>query len=98
MLFTDMQGKAVTPKSLKWQLQKTSGAIINERSFANCDCTGETAVLLSGPDLATFGEHDTGKRYFAINGIYDSDEGLNIPLTDQCIFEIDKLLSQDNIS
>jgi hypothetical protein len=97
MLFTDEKSNVVTPTSLKWQFMRTSGVVINNRSFANCPFTatgGEAEVVLSGDDLAIFGSSDSGIRLFSVQGVYDSTAGTGLPLTDELIFAIQPLLGQ----
>ena len=93
LTFTDEDGLVVVPTSAEWQLQKTDGTIVNERSFDNCSFSG-TEVVLSGDDLAVFGTTDNGKRVFAVQAVYDSDAGSDLPLNDEVTFRIQKLLRQ----
>lgn len=93
LTFTDEDGAVVVPTSAAWQLMRLDGTVVNERSFANCAFIG-TEVALSGDDLAMFGTTDNGKRVFAIQAVYNSDAGNNLPLNDEVTFKIQKLLSQ----
>jgi len=91
--FSDETDTEVTPKTNAWQLQNTSGRIINSRSFVNGSFSG-TQIVLSGDDLALFGTTDTGNRVLGFQGTYDSDIGMNLSLTDEVTFTIESLLSQ----
>jgi len=93
MSFTDETGATVVPSSAAWQLQKTDGTIINNRSFANCPITG-SQVVLTGPDLSMLDGSDSGVRIFAVQATYGS---YNWPLTDDVKFTINRLVSQANI-
>ena len=97
MSFTDEDDAAVTPTSLQWQLMKSDGTIVNDRAFADNAFTasaGEATVILSGDDLAMFGDKDNGRRVFSIQGEYDSTAGVGLPLKDEVNFRVQKLLGQ----
>ena len=93
LTFVDEDGAVVVPTSAAWQLQKLDGAIVNNRSFANCPFSG-TEVVLSGDDLAVFGLTDNGVRVFAVQAVYDSNMGAGLPLNNEVKFKIQRLLSQ----
>jgi len=93
LAFTDEEGTTVVPVSATWQLQKTDGTIINNRSFANCSFTG-TKVVLSGLDLSITDSSDSGVRIFAIHVRYNSNIGSNLNITDEIKFKINRLVSQ----
>ena len=93
VVFTDETGATITPTVAAWQLQRTDGAIVNNRSFANCPITG-TEIVLSGLDLAIFGISDNGVRIFSVQGLYDSDAGIDLPVNDEAKFKITRLMSQ----
>jgi hypothetical protein len=90
--FTDEDENAVVPNTAAWQLMKTDGTIVNERSFENCSFTGD-AVVLSGDDLQLF-DNDSKKRVFAIHATYNSTAGDDLPLNDEVMFKITDLVSQ----
>ena len=96
MSFTDEDDAAVTPTSLQWQLMKSGGTIVNDRAFADNAFTalaGEATVVLSGDDLAMFGD-GSGRRVFSIQGVYDSTAGSGLPIKDEAVFVIQQLLGQ----
>lgn len=97
---TDEDGNALTIGQLTtpaWQLMKSDGTIINNRSFANCALTALSWVL-SGDDLAIFGSSDSGLRVLSFQARYDCTLGSNQPLNDECKFAIDKLVGQEDES
>ena len=97
MLFEDEDDVTVTPNNLSWQLMKTNGTVVNERSFENCGFSaagGVAEIVLSGDDLAMFGAGDSGHRVFSIQGEYDSNAGTGLPITSEAVFQIQKLLGQ----
>lgn len=95
---TDSEGVVLTIGQLndpKWQLmQFDTKKIINNRSFALSSLIS-LEVLLKGDDLAIFSA-ESGKRIFAIECTYNSTDGNNIPLTEECEFNINALYSQVN--
>lgn len=93
VVFTDETGAVVTPTVAAWQLQRTDGSIVNNRSFDLCPITGAD-IVLSGLDLAIFGISDNGYRIFSVQGTYDSDLGVDLPIPDEFKFKIDRLMSQ----
>ncbi len=77
----------------QWQLMKSDGTVINSRSFANCPLSSLTFVL-SGDDLAVFGNNDSCRRVLSFQATYDSTAGNGLPLKGECKFSIDRLLGQ----
>lgn len=96
LTFTDEDGATAVPTSAEWQLMKTDGTIVNERSFENCSFSG-TEVVLSGLDLAIYGSADNGVRVFGVQAVYDSNIGIDLPMTDEIRFKIQRLLSQTDL-
>jgi len=97
MSFKDEEGEDVTPTNLQWQLMKSDGTIVNDRAFADNSFSasgGGALVVLSGDDLAMFGDKDNGRRVFSIQGEYDSTAGVGLPLKDEVNFRVQKLLGQ----
>ena len=82
----------VEPKTAYWQLTKTDGTIINNRSFANCPLV-DGKIIVSGDDLAIFGEMDTRIRVVAIMATYDSTNGLDLPCNKEFEFSIIRMVS-----
>lgn len=97
MSFIDQAGESVMPYSLQWQLMRKNGAVVNGRTFANGSLTG-THVVLTGNDLAMFGDGDGGVRVFSVQGEYDSSIGTGLKITGECIFKIESLLGQVDIT
>lgn len=93
LAFTDEDGATVVPTASAWQLMKTDGSIVNSRAFASCSFSG-TTVVLSGDDLQLFASDDK-KRIFAIEAVYNSTAGNNLPLVDEVQFKINPLISQE---
>ena len=97
LAFTDEDGTTVVPTSLAWQLMRSDGTVVNDRTFADGSFSG-TEIVLSGNDLAMFGGSDSGHRVLSIQGVYDSDAGPDLPLKAECNFAIDRLLGQTDES
>jgi len=53
----------------EWQLMNTDGTVINDRTFANSAMTSLQFVL-SGDDLAIFGDSDRGNRVLSFSAQY----------------------------
>ena len=91
--FTDAAGDPVTPDSVKWTLSDMEGTVINTR--LNVPETPATSVdiVMSGDDLALqTGETGTVKRLLTVAAVYDSTEGLNLPLNEEVVFLLDPLV------
>jgi len=93
LVFTDEDGAAVVPTGLAWQLMRSSGVVVNNRTFALGSFSGST-IVLSGDDLAIFTGGDSGYRILSIQGVYISSAGSDLPLKGECKFTIDRLVGQ----
>lgn len=91
--FKDEAGEAVTPNSINWWLSSLDGAIINSRANVSVDTPSASWYLtLSGDDLQILNKDaDIEKRYVTVKAFYDSDRGLNLPLTTAVIFGVKNL-------
>lgn len=92
----DEDGVALTVGQLTnpaWQLMKTDGTVVNDRSFAFSPLSSLVFVL-SGNDLALFGSSDNKKRVISFQAAYDSTAGSNLPLKAECVFAITPLIGQ----
>ena len=68
----DDNGTALTFAQLtnpEWQLMNTDGTVINDRTFANSAMTS-LQFILSGDDLAIFGDSDRGNRVLSFSAQY----------------------------
>ena len=83
-------GDLVAPK---WQLMRTDGTVVNDRTFALGTLTSLTWALTTN-DLAIFGTTDSGDRVLSFQASYTSDLGAGLPLKGECRFTIHKLLGQ----
>lgn len=94
--FTDEDGNAVTPNSIKWSLVDDDGDTINNRDQVDfTPVASSVEILLSGDDLA-IQEAETAeisvKRHIVIEATYNSaTHGNNIPLKEQGTFYVDNL-------
>lgn len=87
--FTDDAGASVTPNTLAWTLTDDSGNVINSRlSVAVAVPASSVTVVLSGDDLADVAS--TNRRALAFRGTYDSDLGIDLPMTAECRFTIQR--------
>lgn len=77
----------------QWQLMRSSGTVVNSRTFAASSLTSLEFVL-SGDDLAIFGDSDRGNRVLSFYATYDSSAGSGLPLVGECTFNVQKVLGQ----
>lgn len=91
--YIDGTDTPMVPESSEWQLMKRDGTIINGRTFTAGSFTG-TKVVMFGDDLMLDSTKDT-VRIFALQGLYNSTLGSNLPFTEEIEFEIRNLYSQD---
>lgn len=92
VIFRDENKKEITPKTSAFQLMKLDRSVINSRTFANGAFLGNK-VILSGDDLAVFGDDDTLFRIFAVRGTYDSTYSDDLPCVCEVEFVITRLLN-----
>ncbi len=79
--------------SLNWTLTDTAGAIINNRSAVDIPSpTNPQKILLQGYDLVISGS-DNVQRVLTVEGTYNSTNGSNLSIKDQCRFWIDNLVA-----
>ena len=87
--FTDEDGNAEDVKTLTWSLTDGHGNVINSRSDVTVTAPGSSEnIVLSGDDLALFGDDDDGARVVTVEATYDSDNGSDMPLKDKCSFTV----------
>ena len=92
--FTDDDGIAVTPKTLKWTLVDNLGNVINEREQVEVSSLSTSVdIVLSGDDLAATVSENTKyfKRFLVVEATYDSTSGSDLPLKDEALFHIKNL-------
>jgi len=96
MTFTDEDGDAVVPQSIKWHLMDINGlAYINSRQdVAVASPSSVVDVVLYGDDLqilSTESHKSEVKRKFIVEATYNSDLASNLPLKGETVFTIDNL-------
>ena len=96
----DDNGTALTFAQLtspEWQLMNTDGTVINERTFANSAMVSLQFVL-SGDDLAIFGESDRGNRVLSFSAQYtgtlDDSTSFTGNIVAECVFNVFRVLGQ----
>ena len=91
--FTDEDGDAVIPATIKWTLSTAKGVIVNGReNVAVAVPAAEVEVLLSGEDLKILsGEVNQAVRLFTVNATYDSALGIGLPLKGAIRFIVEDL-------
>ena len=96
LVYTDEDENVVVPATIAWQLMRSDGTVVNDRTFANCSFSG-TTVVLSGDDLQIYSGDpvDNRKRIFAIQATYNSSAGTGLPMNDEVQFKITNLVSQE---
>lgn len=91
--FTDEDGDATVPKTVKWTLTNAQGTVVNSREDVVVAVpTAEIDILLSGDDLQILtGEVNEGIRLLTINATYDSKLASDVPLKGSIRFVVDNL-------
>ncbi len=98
MTFTDEDENLVTPTELQWQLMLPDKTIVNNRTFILnpfIAIDGVAVVALTKDDLAVI--NGNKKRVFSLQGVYDSDAGNDLAITDEISFSIRKLVGQVDV-
>ena len=89
--FTDQDGNAVTPTSVKWTLSDSAGNTINDRYEVSETPAASVAIVLTGEDLAHLGDYLP--RVVTVEALYDSvTYGNDLPLKDSIEFIIDDII------
>lgn len=86
--FTDEAGETVTPNSLTWSMYNRAGRVCNSRENVSLTPASSVTVVLTGDDLKYT---DGAQRFVVFDGDYDSSNGSNLPLRDECMFFISDL-------
>jgi len=96
----DDNGTALTFAQLtspEWQLMNTDGTVINDRTFANSAMTSLQFVL-SGDDLAIFGDSDRGNRVLSFSAQYtgtlDDNSSFTGNIVAEGVFNVFRVLGQ----
>ena len=96
----DDNGTSLTFSQLmnpEWQLMNTDGTVINDRTFASSDMTSLQFVL-SGDDLAIFGESDRGNRVLSFSAQYtgtmDDSTSFTGNIVAEGVFNVFRVLGQ----
>jgi len=81
----------------EWQLMNTDGTVINDRTFANSAMTSLQFVL-SGDDLAIFGDSDRGNRVLSFSAQYtgtlDDSTSFTGNIVAEGVFNVFRVLGQ----
>ena len=96
----DDNGTSLTFSQLmspEWQLMNTDGTVINDRTFANSAMTSLQFVL-SGEDLAIFGDSDRGNRVLSFSAQYtgtlDDSTSFTGNIVAEGVFNVFRVLGQ----
>lgn len=83
--------------SPEWQLMNIDGTVINDRTFANSAMTSLQFVL-SGDDLAIFGDSDRGNRVLSFSAQYtgtmDDSTSFTGNIVAEGVFNVFRVLGQ----
>jgi len=94
--FSDENGDALVPKTMKWSLTDTSGTVINARDQVVVAVpAASNDIVLSGDDLQIKSlevSQDTVVRVLIIEATYNSDLGSDLSVNDDAGFEIENLV------
>ena len=93
--FTDEDGNAVIPDTIKWTLTDLYKTVINGREDVVIAVpAASNEVLLKGEDLQILGSGDDGARVFTVKATYTSlTFGANLPLNGSARFSVDDLIA-----
>ena len=93
--FTDENGSAVAPETLKWSLTDENGTAINSRTDVSvASPQASNSIVLSGDDLQILEDEANdryAKRRFVAEATYDSDLGNDLPVNDAVAFVVENL-------
>ena len=96
----DDNGTALTFAQLtspEWQLMNTDGTVINDRTFEN-SAMASLQFVLSGDDLAIFGESDRGNRVLSFSAQYtgtmDDSTSFTGNIVAEGVFNVFRVLGQ----
>ena len=96
----DDNGTAVSFAQLtnpEWQLMNTDGTVINDRTFAN-SAMASLQFVLSGDDLAIFGDSDRGNRVLSFSAQYtgalDDNTSFTGNIVAEGVFNVFRVLGQ----
>ncbi len=91
--FTDEDDDAVIPNApLVWTLTDMAGNVINSREDVSITPASSIDIVLSGDDLEVFDDGGLDNRLVTVQGTYNSDAGNNLPLKDEVVFPIRRLV------
>lgn len=93
-VFTDENGDAVTPDSVKWTITDNNDNIINEREQVDVVSLGTTITITIFGDDLKLSDYEVGEyadRYIVIEGTYTSDLGAGLPTTEHAFFQVKNL-------
>ena len=83
--------------SPEWQLMNTDGTVINDRTFEN-SAMASLQFVLSGDDLAIFGDSDRGNRVLSFSAQYtgtlDDNTLFNGNIVAEGVFNVFRVLGQ----
>ena len=83
--------------SPEWQLMNTDGTVINDRTFEN-SAMASLQFVLSGDDLAIFGESDRGNRVLSFSAQYtgtmDDSTSFTGNIVAEGVFNVFRVLGQ----
>lgn len=93
--FTDENGDAKTPVSLKWTLTDSSGTVINSREqVAVVALASSVTITLSGNDLQILSTESAKRavyRWIIVEATYNSTLGNGLPATEEGRFLLNNL-------
>ena len=92
IIHKDERGRVVVPKTQNFQLMKLDRSVVNSRTFVNGSFMGNK-VILTGDDLAIFGNDDNRFRIFSVLSTYDSTYGDDLQCVDEVEFVITRILN-----
>ncbi len=83
--------------SPEWQLMNTDGTVINDRTFEN-SAMASLQFVLSGDDLAIFGDSDRGNRVLSFSAQYtgtlDDSTSFTGNIVAEGVFNVFRVLGQ----
>ena len=92
--FKDEEGDAVIPNTITWTLSDEDGNTINEREDVEIAVPDSSVTIVLSADDLQISNGFAGlaeKRILTIEATYDSDLGMDLPLTESAHFVVNNL-------
>lgn len=95
----DSDEEPITPNEVSWTLTDIEGNVMNDRSSVTVTPASSFNIVLSGDDLlCDVDQKGLTTRTVTVKAVYDdTEEGNDLPLTDDCTFYIKPAIEKTRI-